>query len=46
MYLETTNFIENISNIDFILSLYNILSNIKLSSEGHEYTYEIHATLR
>ena len=34
------------SNIDFILSLYNILSNIKLSSEGHEYTYEIHATLR
>lgn len=33
-------------NIDFILNLYNILSDIKLSSEGHEYTYEIHATLR
>lgn len=39
------------SNIDFILNLYNIssnikLSNIKLSSGGHEYTYEIHATLK
>ena len=34
------------TNIEFILSLYNILSDIKLSNGGHEYTYEIHATLK